>query len=93
MWNILLETFVEEDLISPSECMTATALQISFLCSAVSRHKTADVSYDLALDDEYQQQVLDILDCAVRQHDQHVVHATLLLVQVGLILNLILSLS
>ena len=36
----------------------------------------------MTLDYQYQEQVLGILDCAVRQQDQHVVHAALILVQV-----------
>jgi hypothetical protein len=74
----------DDDMMSPSDCMTATALQISFLCSAVSRDVTKPLIYDLTLDDEYQQQVLGILDCAVRQQDQRVLHAALTLIQVQL---------
>ena len=70
------------DTISPSDCKIATALQITFLCSAISCDLTKPLSYDLTLDDEYQQQILEILDCSVRQHDQHVLHAVLILVQV-----------
>ena len=72
----------DDDMISPTDCMTATALQISFLCSAMSFDVTKLLSYDVTLDDEYQQQVLEILDCAVRRQDQHVLHAALVLVQV-----------
>lgn len=69
-------------MISPVDCMTATALQISFLCSVISCDVTKSLSYDATLDEEYQQQVLDILDGAVRQQDQQVLHAALILVQV-----------
>ena len=77
-----LEMFSDVDMVSSSDCKTATALQITFLCSAISGDVTKPPSYDLALDDEYQQQVLEILDCAVRQNDQNVLHAALILIQV-----------
>ena len=80
-----LEMCPDSDMMSPSDCMTATALQISFLCSAISCDVTKPLSYDLTLDDEYQQQVLGMLDCAVRQHDPHVLHAALILIQVTLL--------
>ena len=72
----------DDEMMSPEDCMSATALQISFLCSAMSHDVTKPLSYDVTLDDEYQQQVLEILDCAIRQQDQHVLHAALILVQV-----------
>ena len=72
----------DDDMMSPKDCMSTTALQISFLCSAMSHDVTKPLSYDVTLDDDYQQQVLEVLDCAIRQQDQHVLHAALILVQV-----------
>ncbi|XP_028400510.1 probable E3 ubiquitin-protein ligase HECTD4 [Dendronephthya gigantea] len=78
---IATEMFADNDVISLSDCMTASALQIGFLCSATFCDVTKPPSYELTLDDEYQQQVLAVLESAVEQQNQYVLYSVLVLIQ------------
>lgn len=58
-------------------------MQIGFLSSCASSDDDL-LKYDVTLDDEYHRQIYEILDHAVREHDQVVIHAILILIQVSI---------
>ena len=82
----LVDPVPDNDLMAPVDCITAIALQISFLCTTVSTEDTKeeDPSYDFTLDQEYERYLLDIMDGAIRERDSCVLHCVMILVQVKL---------
>ena len=78
----LVDPVPDNDLMAPVDCITAIALQITFLCTTEDT-KEEDPSYDFTLDQEYERYLLDIMDGAIRERDSCVLHCVMILVQVN----------